>query len=291
MASAKTLTQANELIGEIIQKVGKQEYASKGYSNPLAHLKRGFIDNATKIEEIYVARALAQTKDPTGLDTLKRVTQDIKTKYYQENYTQVYSVTISDQEVKEGFTSKDGIEKLADKKIEALNRGSSVDEYNKMQETISLIPTMTPIKKVTLTNSLDTKEGVLDLLELVEFDSSNMIYSSKEYNTEFENDIPKDKQMIFTTPKTYAKIKRQLAEIFNVSLVDLARRVTLIKEFGDNTTQLILADEDILRVHPTLYNHGLQPNAKYMYTNHHLNVGYILAVCEMYGAVVYSHGA
>ena len=67
---SKQVQLANDIIGEIIQKVGKQEYASKSYSNPLADLKRDFINSATKIEEIYVERALAQEPDPTGADTL-----------------------------------------------------------------------------------------------------------------------------------------------------------------------------------------------------------------------------
>ena len=34
--ATKQVLKANDILGEIIQKVGKQEYASKGYSNPLA---------------------------------------------------------------------------------------------------------------------------------------------------------------------------------------------------------------------------------------------------------------
>lgn len=282
-----SITKANEMIGEIIQKVGKQEYASKGYSNPLAHLKREFIDSATKIEEIYVERAARQEKDPTGADTLKRVAQEIKTKYHMENKGGCYTVSVQDNEVKEGFTSRGGIQKLADKKIESLNRGISIDEFKDMQDTINLIHALPTIKKTTLSADVTTKNGVLDLLEGVEFDSANMVYSSKEYNTEFENDIPVSKQRIFTTPRVYAQIKRQLAEIFNVSLVELSGRVTLVKEFSNPKVKLMLCDEDILRIHPTLYNNEPQRNGKGMFTNHHCNVAYIMSVSEMYGAVVY----
>ena len=148
--ATKQVLRANEILGEIIQKVGKQEYASKGYSNPLAELKRDFIDSATKIEEIYVERALAQEPDPTGVDTLKRVKQDIKTKYRQENYAKCYTISIQDNEVKEGFTTKQGIQKLADKKIEALNRGISVDEFKAMSDTINQIHQLDNIKKTTI---------------------------------------------------------------------------------------------------------------------------------------------
>ena len=37
---------ANSYINELVNKIGRQEYASKTYSNPLASLKSGFIENA-----------------------------------------------------------------------------------------------------------------------------------------------------------------------------------------------------------------------------------------------------
>ena len=286
----KQVQVANEIIGEIIQKVGKQEYASKSYSNPLADLKRDFINSATKIEEIYVERALAQEVDPTGADTLRRVSQDIKTKYRQENYSKCYTISIQDNEVKEGFTSQAGIQKLADKKIEALNRGISVDEYKKMEETINLIPSLTNIKKTTI-SAITDNTGVLGLLEKIEEDSDMMTFSSKDFNTAFECDTPKDRQIIITTPQVYARIKVELAKIYNCSLIDLKKRVRLIKEFKDSKVKLLLVDEEILRIHPTLYNHETQRNAKGMFTNHHVNVSYIMAVSEMYNGVVYSTGA
>ena len=286
MATTKQIALANELVGEIIQKIGKQEYGSKGYSNPLAHLKREFIENATKIEEIYVERALAKEADPTGADTLARVTQDVRTKYRQQNYAKCYTISISDEQVKEGFTSKGGIQKLADKKIEALNRGISVDEFTKMQSTINLIPSLPGLKQVTISDP-STNEGVLELIKKVEEHSDDMVFSSKDYCSDFETDIPKDKQVIFTTPKVYADCKVELAKIYNCSLIELKQRVTLVKAFEDPKVKMILCDEGILRVHPTLYNHETQRNAKGMFTNHHVNVAYIMAVSEMYGGVVY----
>ena len=284
--ATKQVIKDNELLGEIIQKVGKQEYASKGYSNPLAHLKRDFISAATKIEEIYVERALAQEPDPTGVDTLKRVTQEVKTKYRQENYAKCYTISISDNEVKEGFTTKEGISKLADKKIEALNRGISVDEFKAMQDTINKIPELSGIKKVTIKDPTN-QENVLELIKLIEEHSDDMVFSSKDYCAEFETDVPKDKQVIFTTPKIFAECKVELAKIYNCSLIELKQRVTLVKEFTNPNVKLILADEGILRVHPTLYNNEPQRNAKGMFTNHHVNVAYVMAVSEMYGGVVY----
>ena len=285
--SSKQVKVANDIIGEIIQKVGKQEYASKSYSNPLADLKRDFINSATKIEEIYVDRALAQEPDPTGADTLRRVAQDIKTKYRQENYSKCYTISIQDNEVKEGFTSQAGIQKLADKKIEALNRGISVDEYKKMEETINLIPSLTNIKKTTI-SAITDNNGVLGLLEKIEEDSDMMTFSSKDFNKTFECDTPKDRQIIITTPQVYARIKTELAKIYNCSLIDLKKRVRLIKAFTDTKVKLLLVDKEILRIHPTLYNHETQRNAKGMFTNHHVNVSYIMAVSEMYNGVVYT---
>lgn len=286
MATTKQITQANEMLGTIIQKVGKQEYGSKAYSNPLASLKREFIDSATKIEEIYVERAIANEEDPTGVDTLARVKQDIKTKYRQKNFGKCYTISIQDNEVREGFTTKEGISKLADKKIEALNRGISVDEYKAMEGAINLIPSLTGAKKQTISDLTDLAK-VKELLKLVEEHSDDMTFSSKTYCADFETDTPKERQVIFTTPKVYAQIKVELATIFNVSLAELKQRVHLVQNFTDPKVKMILADEGILRVHPTLFNHETQRNAKGMFTNHHVNVQGIFAVSEMYNAIIY----
>ncbi|MGM9544663.1 MAG: hypothetical protein ACI3T9_06730 [Romboutsia timonensis] len=280
------IERANLLIGEIIDKVGKQEYSSKGYSNPLSGLKRDFIENATTIEEIYVERALAGEPDPEGADTLKRVKQDVKTKYRKQNYAKCYTITISDEDVKEGFTSKGGIQKLANKKIEALNRGVSVDEFYKMQELINTIPTMENLK-IEIIQDPSTNEGVLNLIKKVEEHSDDMVFSSKDYCSNFECDIPKERQLIITTPKVYANCKVELAKIYNCSLIELKQRVVLIKAFDDETVKMLLVDRELLRVHPTLYNLETQRNAKGMFTNYHLNVAYIMATSEMYGGVIY----
>ena len=42
----------NEFLGSVVEKIGKQEYSSRAYQNPLAQFKKGFIENANEIEEI-----------------------------------------------------------------------------------------------------------------------------------------------------------------------------------------------------------------------------------------------
>ena len=46
------LNQLNELLETVVNKIGRQDWASKAYLNPLKKFKKGFIANANEIEEI-----------------------------------------------------------------------------------------------------------------------------------------------------------------------------------------------------------------------------------------------
>ena len=65
--STTNVNAMNEFLETVVNKIGRQEWASRAYVNPLRRFKKGFIENANEIEEIYVQRVngLAQNKDGT----------------------------------------------------------------------------------------------------------------------------------------------------------------------------------------------------------------------------------
>ena len=56
MATPNTnnLNTMNEFLETVVNKIGRQEWASRAYVNPLTRFKKGFIENANEIEEIYL---------------------------------------------------------------------------------------------------------------------------------------------------------------------------------------------------------------------------------------------
>ena len=137
--SIANINKKNEFLGSLVNKIGRQEYASKAYLNPLAKFKKGFIDNANEIEEIYVARVQGLSQDLDGTTTLKRVKPDVKTLYHNQEYGKCYTATITDKQVRQAFTSKDGVKRIADEILSQQHTGVEYDEYVAMKKAIDAL--------------------------------------------------------------------------------------------------------------------------------------------------------
>ena len=72
IAPNSTYTQAKqEFLNSVLNKIGKQEFSNKTYTNPLKRLRGEFINGPTDIEEIYVDRAADTGYDKEGENRLK----------------------------------------------------------------------------------------------------------------------------------------------------------------------------------------------------------------------------
>ena len=131
MPSPTYAIKKQEFLNSVVNKIGRQIYSTTAYSNPLKRLKKGFIENANEIEEIYIARAVGYDYDPNGTGALDRVKPTVKTQYHQVDYEKDFQVTIQDKQVRKGFTTKGGISRLANEIIESLHTGAEYEEYTK----------------------------------------------------------------------------------------------------------------------------------------------------------------
>lgn len=278
---------ANSFINALINKIGRQEYASKTYSNPLAVLKSGFIENASDIEEIYVARLEGLSQNLNGTSNFDKTANDVKTCYHKQNYSKLYTRTISDKQVRQAFTTSGGVKQLADELIAQLHTGVQYDEYIAMRDNLKDIITREGIKKIQTTvvsDNATAKEFMKQLKTVI----AKMNFRSKEYCT-FETSSSLDDLILFVKPEMLAELDVELlASAFNVSSVDIKTRVFVVDTFGDETTQALLIDRGAFKVHPTLYNLETSRNAQGMFTNYHLNVEYIISTSIMYNACVFT---
>lgn len=274
---------ANSYISSLVNKIGRQEYASKTYSNPLASLKNGFIENASEIEEIYVSRLEGLAQNLDGTTNFDKLPNDVKTCYHKQNYTKLYTRTISDKQVRQAFTTTGGVKQLADELIAQLHTGVQYDEYIAMRDNLKDIITREGIKKIqspTVIDNATAKEFMKKLKTTI----AKMDFRSKEFCT-FETSSSLSELILFVKPELLAELDVELlASAFNVSSIDIKSRVFVVDTFGDDTTQALLIDRGSFKVHPTLYNLETSRNAQGMFTNYHLNVEYIISTSNMYNA-------
>ena len=276
----------NEFLGSVVEKIGKQQYSSKAYLNPLARFKKGFIENASEIEEIYVARVQGVNQDFEGTDTLKRVKPTITTQYHKQNYGKCYTATVTDQQVRRGFTTTGGVNRIADEIITQLQTGYEYDEYIAMRDNFCDLIEGTPAKRPVsaITNQATAKEFV----KKVKKDIAKMKFRSKEFATVERNCKPSDLILVLRTGILAEIDVELLATAFNVSKTDLDTMIVEVDDFPNQSkVQAMLLETDALMVFDTLYNIEPQRNAKGMFTNHHLNVEKIISTSNMYNVAVY----
>ena len=284
--SKTTIVTQNEFLGSVVEKIGRQEYSSKAYLNPLARFKKGFINNANEIEEIYVARVQGTVQDFDGTHTLKRVKPTIKTQYHKQNYGKCYTATVTDEQVRRGFTTEGGVRKIADEILTQLQTGYEYDEYIAMRDNFCDLIEGTPCKRTitAITNQTTAK----DFVKKVKKDIAKMQFRNKEFATVERNCKPSDLVLVLRTGLLAEIDVELLATAFNVDKTQLDTMVIEVDDFpGNPTVQAMLLEQNALMVFDTLYNIEPQRNAKGMFTNHHLNVEKIIATSNMYNVAVY----
>ena len=284
--SKTTIVTQNEFLGSVVEKIGRQEYSSKAYLNPLARFKKGFINNANEIEEIYVARVQGTVQDFDGVDTLKRVKPTIKTQYHKQNYGKCYTATVTDEQVRRGFTTEGGVRKIADEILTQLQTGYEYDEYIAMRDNFCDLIEGTPCKRTitAITNQTTAK----DFVKKVKKDIAKMQFRNTEFATVERNCKPSDLVLVLRTGLLAEIDVELLATAFNVDKTQLDTMVIEVDDFpGNPTVQAMLLEQNALMVFDTLYNIEPQRNAKGMFTNHHLNVEKIISTSNMYNVAVY----
>lgn len=286
--SLTNLNAKNEFLGTVLNKIGMQTYASKAYLNPLAKFKKGFIENANEIEEIYISRVQGLTQDLTGATTLARIKPDVKTLYHNQNYGKCYSVTISDNQVRQAFQTKGGVQRLADEILSQQHTGVEYDEFVAMKTAINDFALALPeTAKRTITEVTD-QTTAKEFVKKVKKDIGKMQFRSTTY-CEYEQHTKQENLILFIHVDYQSEIDVELlASAFNIDKAELPTRVVFVDSFPDEKLRAVLLDEGAIKVFDTLYHNESQRNAQGMFTNYHLNVEKIVSYSTLYNGASYS---
>lgn len=278
----------NEFLGTVVNKIGRQDYSSKAYVNPLAKFKKGFIDNASDIEEIYVQRIQGLAQDKTGATTLARVKPTVKTLYHTQNFGNCYTATVSDKQVRQAFQNKDGVKKISDEILQQQHTGVNYDEYVAMKKSIEDFATALPVgakKVITEVTDLSSAKAFTKLLKK---DIGKMQFRNTLY-CQFEQHTNKDDLILFLNIDYQAELDVELlASAFNIDKAELPTRVVFVDGFTATKLRAVLMDYNAIKVFDTLYNNEPQRNAQGMFTNYHLNVEKIVSYSTLFNGCAYS---
>lgn len=290
MPSATYVIKKQEFLNSVVNKIGKQIYSTTAYTNPLKRIKRGFIENANEIEEIYIARAVGYDYDPDGNGALDRVKPNVTTQYHQVDYAKDFQVTIQDKQVRKGFTTSGGVTRIANEIMESLHTGAEYEEYNKCLEILDTIATNSKYKK-TVTDITDQRSA-MDFVKEIKKTINKMGRRGTTFAT-VENHCKPSQMILFLNEDWDVEMDvEMLAQAFNMTKQQIDDCVKIkIPELTTNTnTRAILCDERALQIYDTYYGLEPQRNAKGKFTNHFLSTEKIFSWSNLVNIAVFNVG-
>lgn len=277
----------NEFTGALVSKIALQLFVSKMAKNRLAPFKKGMLENASDIEEIFVAMAQGIQFDQDGSNALARKKPDVDSLYYKENYKQTYEVSVSDAQVKQAFTSSQALNNLTAQIINSLYSGANHDEYLNMKALLNSYDTH--FKKVVTPSVTDETTGK-KFVKAVRKACQDITFMSSEYNAQgVKTYTDYSDQVLLVHKDIIAEVDVEvLAKAFNMGKTDFETEVIVVDDFGGmENTLAILVDKDWFMVYDTLRTVESIRNPKGLFTNYFLHIWQLQAVSKFKNAVVF----
>lgn len=242
--SARQNAFASTLVNRIIFEVVK----SKEYENPWAMFKAGFLEFGETVEEIFVnlasVRQYAPSDSPTNI--FRRTIPSIYAGYHSMNIQVEYPLTISEDQLRQAFTSINGVSDLIKGCITSLVTAMNYDEFNVMKYMLGRLALDGKIKVVSIdTPSNTTGHAIVTAIKSV---SNKMEFLSDAYNyAGVKNNCKKDEQYLLEQSDLNALIDvNVLASAFNMDKAEFLGHVVTfdsISELDVDRLDIILASD------------------------------------------------
>ena len=171
----------NEFLTSLVNRIGLVIVRNKELNNPLAILKQGEMPLGKDIEEIWTNPAKAETFNPQSTDLLKRKLPDTKTIFHRLNRQDKYTVSISNPQLRQAFTSWENLESLLNSIVNSLYSGNYLDEFILCKNTLASAIANNKCIKQTITAITDetTAKAFITTARLYH---RNITFPSKNYN-------------------------------------------------------------------------------------------------------------
>ena len=238
---------ANQFINSLVNRIALVRARSANFNNPYSILKKGYLEFGETVEDIFVNIAKVVEYDPVKGEAreFKRTLPDVRTAFHVMNWRVMYPVTIQDEDLKQAFTSIDGVQNLISKIVDSIYTAAEYDEF--LLFKYLLIKAMSKGNMHAISIGDGTKPT--DSAEFFRGTSNMFTFMRSEFN---ENGVktvtPKENQIIFMDAMFNAKYDvNVLASAFNMEKADFMGRLFLIDDwtsFDNERFEVIRANSD-----------------------------------------------
>lgn len=290
----------NEFVTNLINRIGLTIIRNKTFSNPLSILRKGSMPLGTDIQDLYENPAEAEQYELSNTAMAKLLTitdPDTHVAYYRRNRKDLYTKTISRENLQGAFVSWEKFENYISAITTSLYSGNYIDEF---ELTKSLVDGAYDNNKVIV----ETVSAVTDETSAKAFIKkcrslfNKMKLPSTQYNAyskfsgakgTIKTWTEEDRFVLIVTSDVMAEVDVDvLARAFNIENTKFLGRVIEVDSFENEEIQAILCDEAWFQIYENLMRFDEFYNARTMTWNEYLHVWQTYAICPFANAVVFA---
>ena len=288
----------NDFVTNLINRIGLTIVRNKTYNNPLSILRKGSMPLGTDIQDIYENPAEAEQYELSNTEMAKLLTitdPDTHVAYYRRNRRDLYTKTISRENLQGAFVSWEKFEDYISAITTSLYSGNYIDEFKLTKALVDgaydnnkvIVETVNEVKDEASAKAFIKKARAL---------FNKMKFPSTEYNaySKFSGSKGKittwtdeDRVVMIVTSDLMAEVDVDvLARAFNIENSKFLGRVIEIDKFDNPEIQAVICDEAWFQIYENIMRFDEFYNARVMAWNEYLHVWQTYAICPFANAVV-----
>lgn len=290
----------NEFVTNLINRIGLTIIRNKTFSNPLSILRKGSMPLGTDIQDLYENPAEAEQYELSNTAMAKLLTitdPDTHVAYYRRNRKDLYTKTISRENLQGAFVSWEKFENYISAITTSLYSGNFIDEFE--------------LTKALVDGAYDNNKVIVETVTAVTDESTakafikkcrslfnKMKLPSTQYNAyskfsgakgTIKTWTEEDRFVLIVTSDVMAEVDVDvLARAFNIENTKFLGRVIEVDSFENEEIQAILCDESWFQIYENLMRFDEFYNARTMTWNEYLHVWQTYAICPFANAIVFA---
>lgn len=222
---------ANEFISALVNRIALVRVNSVTFNNEYAELKKGFLQMGETVEEVFINLTKAREFSPekAAARELKRSLPDVRSAFHAINWKVQYPMTIQYEDLRQAFTSPDGVTDLIAKLVASLNRSAEYDEYLLFKYLMIKAVTNGKMAVVELTAG-NNKEAAAKFRGI----SNKLTFVSPSYNASgVHTNSPREDQYLFMDSTYNGEFDVDvLAAAFHMERADFLGHLKLVDDWS-----------------------------------------------------------
>ena len=290
----------NEFVTNLINRIGLTIIRNKTFSNPLSILRKGSMPLGTDIQDLYENPAEAEQYELSNTAMAKLLTitdPDTHVAYYRRNRKDLYTKTISRENLQGAFVSWEKFESYISAITTSLYSGNYIDEFELTKSLVDgaydnnkvIVETVSPVTDETTAKAFIKK--CRSLFNKMKLPSTQYNAYSKFSGAKgtIKTWTEEDRFVLIVTSDVMAEVDVDvLARAFNIENTKFLGRVIEVDSFENEEIQAILCDESWFQIYENLMRFDEFYNARTMTWNEYLHVWQTYAICPFANAVVFA---